>query len=163
MGSVIKTHQLYTKNALATEFEMEPRTVASRMKGVEPDGVAGSRNTAAWYLVNAIPYLFGLVEDDDDGSLAPDPDSYDPKSRRDWYEGTRTKQALEVAAGLLVPADDVRREMAEMVTAIVSEVENLPDILERDFGFEPAAIKKTQDAVDRIRRSAYERVTSGTD
>ena len=128
------------------------RRLTLLMGGIPPDGKINGRYDG-WHLTTVIPAIYGL---DRDG--VPDPDEMAPKDRKDWYDGTSTKVKLEEKAGLVIPAEEVRRGVATLVTNMIQEIENLPDLFERDCGFGPEAIKIAQEAVDRVRMLAYERV-----
>lgn len=163
MGTDPKIQQLWTRAAIADELGIDRKRVTRLLRGVEPDGKTGKNKRYDGYLLKTvIPVLYGLDEQGEEGAAPTDPDSLDPKGRRDWYEGTRTKQALEQAAGLLVTVADHRRSLAEFATAVVAGFENLPDIAERDFGLPPEVVQLTQDAVDRARALAHELVTTGS-
>ena len=88
-----------------------------------------------------------------------DPEKYPPKERKDWYDGEQRRVALEKDVGNLIPSDVHRRELALVITEIVNEFEALPDILERDCGATPDMVIKASQAVDKVRKQAYDRIT----
>ena len=151
MEPVEHSSQLWTRNALSSEFRLNYRRVTRLLKDVEPDGMTGN-GYEGYLLTTAVPVLYGHTELLQDGEI--NPDLLDPKERRDWYEGSRAKMRLAEEAGQLVPADVMRREMSLVVTAMVNEIENLPDILERDCGFGIKAILKAEQAVHNVRMLA---------
>lgn len=66
--------------------------------------------------------------------------------------------ALKEKVGDLVMKSEVERMFAEYVTVVVSILETLPDVLERDAGLPPEAVQRSIAAVDKIREELHEKI-----
>jgi hypothetical protein len=68
--------------------------------------------------------------------------------------------ALRMKSGALIPAQDVERAFSRFVTLVVTMLDTLPDVLERDAGITGEAVALAQAAVDKIRRDLHAKLTS---
>lgn len=90
-----------------------------------------------------------------------DPDTLPPSDRKAWYEAEFKKRQLQELDGELMRAADHERFLAEIIKTITSELERLPDLLERDAGIDGKAVTKCRDIIDDLRNAAYESIQSG--
>lgn len=101
------------------------------------------------------------------GSSSPDAKRL-AKAKADKEESIAKIRAIEVQektialkerVGDLVLKSEVERMFAEYVTTIISMLETLPDVLERDAGLSPDAVQKTILVVDKLREDLHEKIT----
>ena len=112
--------RLWSVNALATELDMDRRTVAKRLANVTPSGERGGHSV--WRMADALPALFGP------GKGAP-PDMEHDRARKMAAEADMAEMRRDVESGRLIElqvvADVVRGEYATVRTRLGS----LPGIL----------------------------------
>ena len=84
------------------------------------------------------------------------PEELPPKDRKDWYQGESERLSIEREKGQLVPIDEVRREMAFLAKALVNELDNIPDILERDCNLDGESRERVQQIIDAARMRMHE-------
>ncbi|MDZ7683710.1 MAG: DUF1441 family protein [Gammaproteobacteria bacterium] len=92
-----------------------------------------------------------------------DPEEMQPKDRRDWYEGEKTRLFLECEAKTLLVGEDVRRGTAILIQAVLGPFITFPDLLERDHGASPEMVVAAEQLVDQLREEAYERLMTDLD
>ena len=101
------------------------------------------RDVAQWY--------YGKSAQDTE----EDPDKLDPKSRLDWYRGTRERTRHLQEVGDLIPASEYERALSGALKTVAVTLESLPDVLERDAGIEGAAVERAQAVIDRVREGLH--------
>jgi hypothetical protein len=84
------------------------------------------------------------------------PEELPPKDRKDWYQGESERISIDREKGNLVPIEDVRREMAILAKALVNELDNIPDILERDCNLDGESRDRVQQILDAVRMQIFE-------
>lgn len=134
------------------ELDIDRKRITRLITGISPDGQVNDQYDG-WYLITVIPVIYGLNKEGKEEGRT-NPDKMDPKSRKDWYDGTDTKIKLEEKTSLVIPAEEVRRGMATLANDIVQEFEKLPQLFEHDCGFDADVIQIARDAVDRVRMMA---------
>ena len=70
--------------------------------------------------------------------------------RKAWYQSERERLKFEQETAQLIPADDVRKEMAIWGEIVSEELEKLPSILARDVGLKPMAVNRVQSIIDDL-------------
>ena len=101
------------------------------------------REVAQWY------YGKGAQDTEDD------PEKLDPKSRLDWYRGTRERTKHLEESGELIPSAQYEQALASAFKAVAQTLESLPDVLERDAGIDGAGVERCQSVIDRVRDDLY--------
>lgn len=71
------------------------------------------------------------------GSGDVDPDQMEPLQRMQWIQGTTGKVNLMKIQRQLIPDDEVQRDVATAFAALSSDVQAIPDNLERRHGVAP--------------------------
>lgn len=147
---------LFNISNLAEAFGFGRDTVRKRLKAVNVQPAGRDGNADLYLLSDVGPALFGVS-----GSTADtaDPNRLKPMDRKAWYQSENERLKFEVETGQLVPVDDVRKQMANLAKPMIAELEILPDILERDCGLLPDAVRMVQDKVDDLRNSIAEAVS----
>lgn len=84
-----------------------------------------------------------------------DPEKMTPERRLKFYQAEQARDELMVSRRQLIPADEVERGTADLVKSMVSILETLPDILERDAGLSPRAAARVITTIDGFRNEAY--------
>ena len=103
-------------------------------------------------------WRYGNQQSDGDGE-AFNPDKLDPKQRKDWYDSEYRKSQLMERNGELIPVLDYQREMAGVVKTLVSGLQTLPDILERDAGLTGEAVVRAQSVIDALRERLHQELS----
>ena len=139
---------------LADLVGMDYRTVKKRLAGVEPDGKV--RGAPGYIPKNALPHVFAanVPAADDDEEF--DFEKLPAKERLDWVKSEHELMKLKERAGELIPVEDVREEFSDMVKMMVTYLETLPDILERDAGLTPQQVEHVVKSSDKLRQQMYE-------
>lgn len=132
---------------IADGFGMDRRTVSKKLQeaGVTPAGQR--RGNAIYDLASVGPALYGISGP----SSAQDPDRMLPQDRRAWFQSENERLKLEQECQLLIPRDEVHREMAELAKAVVRVLDNIPDVLERDTALAPEQVQRVQSLLDDLR------------
>jgi len=152
-----KTIHQYNITQIADMFGFHRDTLRKRFKGAGLRASGRDGNADLYLLSEAGPAVFGGT-----GSsvVGVDPDSLQPTDRRAWFQSENERLKFEVEVGQLCLDEEVRIEMANLVKPMLAELEVLPDLLERDCGLSPKAVKYVQDKIDDIRNSMAERMSN---
>ena len=126
-------------------------TAAAPVNG--PRDRADVSNVPADAVRDVGPALYGQVDSFDGSALTPD--KMMPKDRKDWFQSENERLKFEESIGEVAQTADVARQMSIMAKAVVSTLDGLPDLLERDCGLTPKAVEKVQDVVDTLRDQMY--------
>ena len=78
-----------------------------------------------------------------------------PTDRKAWYQSENERIKLEKEMRLLVPVEEVHREMSRLARSVAGGLDTLSDILERDAGLSPEVIEVVQDSTDALREQIY--------
>tara|TARA_R110000772_G_scaffold48089_4_gene109902 strand:+ start:80890 stop:81396 length:507 start_codon:yes stop_codon:yes gene_type:complete len=153
VGEVNRLADVYNWNItrIADAFNMDRGTVRRRIRdaGVLP---AGTRNGVSVYALRDIgPALFGEVI----SANGAGPEDMIPTDRKAWYQSENERIKLEKEMRLLVPVEEVHREMSRLARSVAGGLDTLSDILERDAGLSPEVIEVVQDSTDALREQIY--------
>ena len=130
---VVQTEiDLWSKNRIATELGIDRRTVDKYLKSIPPTGKV--RGHPGWSLRDFLVPLAKALDSGFTGEGVEDPDKLPPKDRKDWYQSENERVKLEKEQSTLIPAEEVRAEMANLIKPIAQALDSLPDVLERDCG-----------------------------
>lgn len=80
-----------------------------------------------------------------------DPEKLPAKERKDWYEGTKAKIAVEKEQGELLNYADVKQTVAEIIKPALQLLDSIPDNLERDYNLSPKIIADIEKRFDALR------------
>ncbi len=89
-------------------------------------------------------------------------DKMTPNERLKYYRAEQARDELMVSRRQLIPAEEVERGTAELVKAMVSLLETLPDVLERDAGIQPHATARVIASIDAFRDEAYSKLSEAS-
>ena len=81
-----------------------------------------------------------------------------PRERNEWFRSENEKLTLLEREKKLVPVEDVRRELHQVVSTVNQQLETLPDQLERNCQLSAEALSQVQVITDGIRQSLYDRI-----
>lgn len=101
------TKQLWSINGLATELDIDRRTIASALKTAPADGEI--RGNPAWYLVTALSALKPPVSDGE----ALDPAQ--ERARKDRALAISAEIKNDIATGKVILADDAERTWTALI------------------------------------------------
>ena len=146
--------------AMAREFGCTRETVLKRLSAfnVRPDG---DRPGHQVYRLREAARAILLVGTDEEGNQ--DPEKMSPKDRLDHYKAGREKLKLAEESRRLVPVEEARAELAQVVKSTVRLLDTLPDILDRDCHIGHQAIVRVEAALDAVRTELYESLDAGGD
>lgn len=147
----------WSVSQIARAFEMDRRTVTKRLMdaGVIPSGE--KRGHPVYRLKDAGFALWGVSKSASDGAVN-DPDDFEPNDRKAWYQSENERVKLEKEMRLLVPIEEVHREMSSLAKALDNYLETLPDLLERDAGLPPEAIQQVESITDQLRDQMFQAI-----
>jgi len=158
MGEVIETQQAYqwSISRLAEALGRDRRTVAAIIKeaGVVPAGTR--RGNPVYRLADVVDAMTADRRPTSAGEMSVD--ELLPQDRKAWYQSENERVKLERELRLLVPVDEVQREMAVLAKAVASSLDSLSDMLERDAGLPPEAIEMVEKTTDALREQMYQSI-----
>lgn len=128
-------------NQLAAIAGICRQTAAARLKNIQP---AGGHDKLKLYRVTDILTCFL------DLPVPASLEEMEPHDRKAWYQSERERLKFEQETAQLIPADDVRKEMAIWGEIVSEELEKLPSILARDAGLKPMAVNRVQSIIDDL-------------
>ncbi|MFC6672518.1 DUF1441 family protein [Marinobacterium aestuariivivens] len=152
VNDIDDAHQ-WSISRIARVFCMDRKTVLRRLEDalVKPSGTRATHPVYA--LKDVAPALYGNVI-----VGGQKPDDMIPTDRRAWYQSENERLKVEVQMGLLIPTDEVHREMSLLAKAIANLLDSIPDVLERDCGLRPEAVEHIMKICDAQREHLYQTV-----
>lgn len=147
----ISDGDLFSISRLQRLTGMDRRTIAKRLADVMPAGIRAGH--PVYSLKDVGPALYAPTEQ----LSIDDPDKLSAKERLDWYKGETEKRKLQERDGELVQAAEVEREFSDLIDLMVTTIESLPDILERDAGIDGAAVTRAHEVIDDLRHRLFMR------
>lgn len=159
--SPIQDAYAYNISRLAEAFCLDRKTVRKRLNQamVRP---SGKRNGQPVYaLVDVGPALFGATETPK--SEKNNPDSMDPKARKEWFQSENERLKFQQNVGELIPEPAYRDDLALVFKLIVAFFESLPDKMERQRTFTPAQLQALENVTDAMRAQLYEMMVGQSD
>lgn len=136
---------------LADCFGVHRQTMAKRIReaGLVPTGEL--RGNPTYSIRDVAEMLYMPVAEETD---APRWDSV-PEQRKAWYQSENERVKLEKELRLLIPVDEVHREMSRLAKAVSSSLDGLPDLLERDAALSGDAIERVERVTDALREQMH--------
>jgi hypothetical protein len=140
--------RFYSLNKLSKMSGHTRDTVQRRLDdaNVQPTAVqAGFPVYDLWEAAKAIltPQAFNLDYSD--------PEKLPAKERKDWYEGTKAKLAVEKEQGELLAYADAKQTVADIIKPALQLLDSIPDNLERDYNLPPKIIADIEKRFDDLR------------
>jgi hypothetical protein len=109
-------------------------------------------------LLDVARWRYAAPETDGEGF---DPDRASPKDRKDWFDSEFRRRQLQERDAELIPAAEVERGLADLVSQVVRTLDTLGDVLERDAGITGEAVERVHRVTDAARDELYRRVSDG--
>lgn len=157
MGLVaIDATPLWSINRIAAAFEIDNATVKRRLSAacIEPNGK--TENGYPAYRIKSVAALFC----DPIRGKNDDPESLSPKDRLDWYKGDMERIKLERERGNLIPVDEFRERLADVIKILLAGIEPLPDLLERKARLDANQVEKVIQVIREVRTGLCEKLQS---
>lgn len=157
-GSDPKVHGVcLSVSQWAAESGHDRHTVSKRITDlqIQPAG------TRTGYPVYRLKDLLELERKTDGGKL--DPDKMSPFERQAHYKAEEARLKVDRERGELLQREDVARENARVLKAIVQELDTIVDRIERDVGASPAILDKIEEVIDAIREAIYIAIITAPD
>ncbi|EFJ7425790.1 DUF1441 family protein [Escherichia coli] len=127
---------------LAALSGVHRQTAAARLQNLPVAGGHES-NLKLYRVVDIVSAFLALPPPVAEGEM-------DPHERKAWYQSERERLKFEQETAQLIPADDVRKEMAIWGKIVSKELAKLPSILARDAGLKPMAVNRVQLIIDDL-------------
>lgn len=145
--------RIANKAGCAEFFDVSMPTVDAWIRRGMPIVQKGGKGVS-WQidLLAAAQWRFGVQASG--GSI--DPESLEPMQRRAWYEGETKRRELQVRDRELIPAADVERVVATAFAALASDIQSIPDNLERRSGI-------SSDVAEAVEAALYEAMDAMAD
>lgn len=132
---------------MASEFEIDRRTVDKVIKDVVPSGtVSGS---PVYRMKDVAPKFAAYMGGGQVGEVS-DPEKLDPKSRKDWYDGEDKRLTIETKKRELIPVKEMGDALAMVFDSLKTFVVTLPDVLERDCDLNKEQVTRMIDIGDKL-------------
>jgi len=145
-------------STIATEFQMDRKTVARRLDAAGLVAADFIRGYPVYRLRDAVKAIFGLSAErrlDPDGPEPLDPTKLQPMERRAWYQSENERLDVETKKRQLIPAAEFESEIAIGFKLMSQTLDTMSDRLERECGLTPAQAALVQQSVDKIREELY--------
>ncbi|MCX4025180.1 DUF1441 family protein [Endozoicomonas sp. SM1973] len=146
--------QNWSISEMAAYFGMCRKTVSKRLEMANVQSVGKRRGYDVYPSDVVGPVLFNAANGN---SLKPI-EQMTPRERNEWYRSENEKLTLLEREKKLVPVEDVRRELHQVVSTVNQQLETLPDQLERNCQLSSEALSQVQVVTDGIRQSLYDRI-----
>ncbi|EPM7985766.1 DUF1441 family protein [Escherichia coli] len=127
---------------LAALSGVHRQTAAARLQNLPVAGGHES-NLKLYRVVDIVSAFLALPPPVAEGEM-------DAHERKAWYQSERERLKFEQETAQLIPADDVRKEMAIWAEIVSEELAKLPSILARDAGLKPMAVNRVQSIIDDL-------------
>ncbi|EHU5718989.1 DUF1441 family protein [Shigella sonnei] len=127
---------------LAALSGVHRQTAAARLQNLPVAGGHES-NLKLYRVVDIVSAFLALPPPVAEGEM-------DAHERKAWYQSERERLKFEQETAQLIPADDVRKEMAIWGEIVSEELAKLPNILARDAGLKPMAVNRVQSIIDDL-------------
>lgn len=138
---------------------MDRRTVTRRIAEAGVPPADERRGHPVYELRRVLPALYAETV----ARPGTPPDEMLPTDRRAWYQSENERIRLEKELRQLVPAHEVHREMVRLVRRFTNSLDNLPDMLERDAGLDPARMEMVIESLDAAREHLYKTMAEELD
>ena len=158
--TVLNVHsgrKLWSLEALASEFNIDRRTVKKRIAHIKSDGLS-PQGHPRWHVANVCLAILEIKQNETN-----DPDKLPPRERLDHYKAEREKIALEKEQALLIPYEDQQIEMARTFKIIANYFDTLPDVFERELGLDGEQVQALEDQCDKTRNQLADLIAIETD
>ena len=141
---------------LADCFGVHRQTMATRIRdaGLVPTGELRGNPTYSIRDVAEMLYVPSAAESETSNWESS------PEQRKAWYQSENERVKLEKELRLLVPVDEVHREISRLAKAVSSGLDGLPDLLERDAGLPAEAIERVERVTDALREQMHLAITA---
>ncbi len=148
------------KAEAAEFFGVTPAAIDKWLRRGCPSIQTGALNRQ-WILdlLEVAKWRYGARETADEGGF--DPDQASPKDRKDWFDSEFRRRQLQERDAELIPAAEVERGLADLVSQVVRTLDTLGDVLERDAGITGEAVERVHKVTDAARDELYGRVRDG--
>ena len=150
---------LVSLTTLAREFGVSRDTVGRRLRDSGAMS-AGERGGFPVFRLGPAARALVLAEMPALADGGNDPDRMSPTDRHAWFKSETSRLAVEQSQGLLVPAEEVRAEMAGIIKGTVQMLDTLPDILERDCSLGPVELGHVEKMIRQVRNEWAEKLSS---
>ena len=155
-----KALQGWSKSALASEFEIDRRTIDKIIIDIPPDGLANGK--PAYRMRDVAPaigrYISGQGVFD-----SSDPEKLDPKSRKDWYDGEDKRLVVAVKKRELISTSEMSDSLVMVFDALKTFFVTLPDVLERDADLSAEQVELMIELCDRLLADFSEKLIANTE
>ncbi len=154
--------KLYSINQLASELNMDRRTMTARMVGLRPASTATRTNGVElrrYRLADVFNHLCSPTGTDDGPRM-------DPAQERAALDRVRREQiedAIRIRRKELIPASVYADSTTSVFKGIAQFFEGIPDDLERKGVLPPAAVEPLVRAIDAQRELLYARIIAIAD
>ena len=157
MGEVTSITEAYSWSItqIAQAFDLNRMTVRKRLteKGVHPKLIKG--NSKLYSLAEVGPALFGVLSIPGEIGGYDSPDDMPPVERKAWYQSENERLKFQTESRMLIPDDEVAREMSNIIKAVINPLDGITDTLERKADLSPKQAQAVQIEVDAIRDQMY--------
>lgn len=151
---LVQNSEGWSKNALASEFNIDRRSIDKLIKNIAPCGKKSGH--PVWALRDVLIPIARYL----DNGFDIDPDNIDPEKlkpfdRKAWFDSEIQRVKFETQMGQLIPADEVAAVEAEKNKRIALHLETMADVLERDCGLNAEQVSRVNQIVDNTRAEMY--------
>lgn len=140
-------------SAISLEFGLATATVKKRLIDAGLQETGKNRGNPIYRLKDVIKILLNP-----DGET--DPNTLGPQERKAWYQSEKDRIIVEEKQGELIPVDQHRDALADVIKITVQTLDLLPDILERDCDLTPTQIEKMIELTDQVRNHWADQIES---
>ncbi len=149
---------LYSLSQLSNAFGPARETISKRLKAanVMPFGTRGTH--PVYHIGQAAPAIVLGDSGARTFETIDNPDQLPPKERLDWYKSENERTKLQKESGDLVPEDEHRKALAEVVKLVVMTLETMGDDLERNGVTDTEILQRIERTSDEARERLAEKL-----
>ncbi|MGL4755200.1 MAG: DUF1441 family protein [Aeromonadaceae bacterium] len=140
-------------SALATAAGLHRDTVRKRLAEAGVNPVGKKKNAPVYDAAEAMQAIFAQQTVAVGDQL--DPNKLDPKGRLDWFKSETERVKFQREVKELIPTDEVRDGLAEVLKRVASFFDSLPDKMERKRLFSREQLEELESACDGFRVQLY--------
>lgn len=142
---------------MASEFEIDRRTVDKLLTDIQPSGTYSGKPV---YRMLDVAFTLGQYKGGGSVVTGMDPEDMDPKSRKDWYDGEDKRLSVAAKKRELISVKEMGDALAMVFDSLKTFVVTLPDVLERDVDLNPEQVQKMIDIGDKLLADFVEKLVA---
>lgn len=153
IGVVMSEDYRWNISQIAEAAGLHRDTIRKRLAEAGLKAVGKKGNAPVYHLHEAMQAVF--AQQTVSVSEQHDPNKLVPKDRLDWFKSETERVKFQREVKELIPTDEVRDGLAEVLKRVASFFDSLPDKMERKRLFSREQLEELESACDAFRVQLY--------